>query len=158
MRWRSGSAWGLMVMALSLAACGKEARTLTADLPQTPPRGGDDPRIPKYQDNAYQIAQGGRYFGWYGCGSCHAVGARGVLDLGDGRWRHGGGFDQVFGFIAHGHPGALTHYGDRIPTEQLWQITAYVRNLPQVPSDRRRRQDHDTESEPQGSRWAGAKR
>ena len=157
MRFRAGSSWGLVLIALSLAGCGKEARTLTADLPQTPPRGADDPRIAKYQ-SAYQIAQGGRYFGWYGCGGCHAAGASGVLDLGDGRWRHGGDFDEVFGVIAHGHAGALAQYGDRIPTEQLWQITAYVRNLTQVPADKRRRQDHDSQGEPQGSSWSGAER
>jgi len=155
---RAGSRWGLVLIALSLAGCGKEARTLTADLPQTPPHGRDDPRIPKYQNNAYQIAQGGRYFGWYGCGDCHAAGASGVLDLGDGRWRHGSSFDQVYRVIAHGHPGELAHYGDRIPTEQLWQVTAYVRNLPQVPTDKRRRQDHDAQGEPTGGTWSGAKR
>ena len=158
MRSRAGPPWGLLLMALVLAGCGKEARTLTADLPQTPPHGADDPRIPKYESSAYQIAQGGRYFGWYGCGGCHAAGAKGVLDLGDGRWRHGGAFDQVYGFIASGHPGPLARYGDRIPAEQLWQIAAYVRNLTKVPADRRRRQDHDAESEPQGSTWTGAKR
>ena len=42
----------------------------------------------------------GRYFTWYGCGACLASGAKGVLALGDTAWRHGGGLDQVYRFIA----------------------------------------------------------
>jgi cytochrome c oxidase cbb3-type subunit 3 len=145
-------------MLVLLAGCSKEARTLSADLPQTPPYDAADPRIAKYQENAYQVAQGGRYFTWYGCGACHASGAKGVLDLGDGRWRHGGAFDQVYAVIAHGHRGVSANYGDKIPVEQLWQITAYTRDLTKVPPEKRRRQDHDQQAEPQGSTWTGAER
>lgn len=145
-------------MLVLLAGCSKEARTLSADLPQTPPHGGADPRIAKYQENAYQVAQGGRYFTWYGCGACHASGAKGVLDLGDVRWRYGGAFDQVYASIASGHRRVAVNYGDKIPVEQLWQITAYTRDMTKVPSEKRRRQDHDQQGEPQGSTWAGAER
>lgn len=138
------------MLLFALAGCSREARTLTADQPQTPPHGAADPRVPKYQGNAYQIVQGGRYFTWYGCGACHASGAKGVLDLDDGKWRPGSSFDQVYATIAHGHAGALAHYGERIPAEQLWQVTTYVRDLTQVPPDKRRRLDHDQQGEPQG--------
>lgn len=141
-----------------LTGCSKEARTLAADLPQTPPHGAADPRIAKYQDNVYQVAQGGRYFTWYGCGACHASGATGARDLGDGRWRHGGAFDQVYRFVADGHRRAGLRYGDTIPAEQLWQITAFVRDLSKVPLEKRRRLDHDQQAEPQGSTWTGAER
>ena len=148
----------MALMTAMLAGCSKEARTLAADLPQTPPHDAADPRIAKYQGNAYQVSQGGRMFTWYGCAACHAAGARGGLDLGDGRWRHGGGFDRVYGFIAHGHGAATPPYGDKIPVEQLWQITAYVRNLSNVPPEQRQRQDHDQQGEPQGATWSGAAR
>ena len=149
----------ITILALALlGGCSKEARTLLADQPQTPPAGASDPRVPKYQENAYQVSQGGRYFTWYGCGRCHAAGAKGVLDLGDGRWKHGGGFDQVYRFIARGHAGTLANYGDRIPVEQLWQIAAYVRDLGTVAPEKRRRQDHDEQAEPQGRTWSGAER
>ena len=108
-----------------------------------------------YERNVYQVAQGGRYFTWYGCGECHGGNARGTLNLGDTAWAHGGNLDQVFSYIAHGHRGALAPYGDRIPAEQLWQITAYVRNLPQLQPEKRRRQDLDQIAEPQGERWTG---
>jgi hypothetical protein len=47
-----------------LTGCSREARTLDPHIPTTPPVGPVDPRIPFYQANLYQIAQGGRYFSW----------------------------------------------------------------------------------------------
>jgi cytochrome c oxidase cbb3-type subunit III len=143
------------LLALPIASCNAESRTAGADLPQTAPSGPDDPRIASYQRNLYQIAQGGRYFTWYGCGGCHGAGARGALNLGDQAWRHGAGFDQVYAYIAKRHPGTPAGYAARIPVEQLWQVTAYVRTLPQLPAEKRRRQDLDQVGEPQGSNWSG---
>lgn len=144
-----------LALVAGVAGCSKEARTLGPDLPATPPNGPADPRAAKYENNVYQVAQGGRYFAWYGCGSCHGSGAQGAADLGDGRWMHGGALDRVYASIAHGHGGALAAYGDRIPAEQLWQLTAYVRSLPKLAPERRRRQDLDQTGEPQGRTWAG---
>ena len=144
-----------ILLGLLAAACSREARTVGPDLPQTPPNGRADPRAAKYEQNAYQISQGGRYFTWYGCGACHASDAKGVLNLGDEYWKHGGSLTDVYATIAHGHPGALAHLGDRIPTEQLWQITAYARTLHTLNPDQRRRQDLDQAGEPQGDNWSG---
>lgn len=146
----------LAVAMLALAGCSKEARSLDPSQPQTAPTGNADPRVERYQDNAYQISQGGRYFTWYGCGACHGSGATGVFNLGDGRWAHGGGFADVYRSIAQGHPGR--RYGELIPIETLWQITAYVRDLPKQPGEKRRRQDLDEAAEPQGRQWSGPRR
>jgi cytochrome c oxidase cbb3-type subunit 3 len=146
--------WLITLFAVLLfTGCSREERAVGAGLPQTPPGRGDDRRIPFYQENAYQIAQGGRYFAWYGCSSCHGDDAKGHLDLGTGRWIHGSGFDRVYQFIERGHDGHL--YEAQIPTEQLWQITAYVRDLPTIEREKRRRQDLDGTGEPQGSVWTG---
>lgn len=155
---RYGSEPGLCIFAVlaMLTACSQEARTLAPDLPQTPPHGAIDPRIAKYQDTLYQVAQGGRYFTWAGCGTCHAAGATGARNLSDGRWLHGGDFDRVYASIAYRHP--ARRYADTIPVEQLWQIAAYVRSLPQLPLEKRRRADRDQQNEPQGSIWTGAAR
>lgn len=126
-----------------------------ADSPQTAPRGAQDPRAAKYERNVYQVAQGGRYFTWYGCGACHGGVAKGALNLSDKIWVNGSDLDQVYAFIAYGHPGALARYGERIPAEQLWQITGYVRTLPQLTPEKRRRQDIDWVGEPQGASWTG---
>jgi mono/diheme cytochrome c family protein len=138
-----------MMLCIALPACSKESRA-AANQPVTPPISDDDPRDLRFAANAYQVSQGGRYFGWYGCAGCHSHTAQGVLDLHDGVWRRGGTLTQVYGFLASGHGG-----GARIPAEQLWQITAYVRDLPNWPAEMRRRQDLDLAAEPQGSTWNG---
>jgi mono/diheme cytochrome c family protein len=140
---------------LMLSACGQEARVVEAEVAQTAPRGPDDPRAPYYEGNVYQVAQGGRYFTWYGCGACHGRDAAGPADLADGLWRYGGALDQVYAFIAQGQPHGEGPYAPRIAAEQLWQITAYVRSLEQLPPERRRRQDLDLAGEPEGRRWSG---
>lgn len=146
--------WPFAALALLAApSCGREARDIGPSVPQTPPRSAGDPRVAYFQSNAYQVAQGGRYFGWYGCGGCHREGASGTLELSDGRWRHGAGFDRVYWAIADGH-GRL-RYGRHIPSEQLWQITAYVRDLPLHTPGKRRRQSVDQVGEPRGASWSG---
>lgn len=135
-----------------LAACSAEKRETRPAQPLTPPNGPSDPRIALVENNRYQVSQGGRYFTWYGCGACHGDDARGVLDLGDGVWHRGGGFDRVYDSIAHAH---RAPYGVRIPTEQLWQITAYVRELTALDRAQRRRQDLDQTGEPQAETWPG---
>lgn len=149
-----GEAIRILAVAASLAAtagCSKEARTLASDAPLSAPRSAADPRIPIFQANAYQISQGGRYFAWYGCASCHDADAMGWRDLGDGRWKHGGGFDQVYRVIAERHG----DIGARLPEQQRWQITAYVRDLSQQQREKRVRQDRDAAGEPAGTSWTG---
>ncbi len=84
-----------LAIATLVAGCGRERRSLAADQPQTPPTGAGDPRAPRYEKNAYQISQGGRYFTWYGCAGCHGAGAEGVKNLAKPQPRHGD-FDQVY--------------------------------------------------------------
>lgn len=147
----------ILILALAslpaLAACSREARNLGPSLPQTAPTGNADPRIAAYQSNLYQVAQGGRYFSWYGCSGCHDDGAPGAANLPDGQWRHGGGFAEVYQAIARHRPGH--DYERTIPIEQLWQLTAYVRDLPRHFPEKRRRTSLDQKGEPQGSRWSG---
>ena len=141
------------LLALSLAACSKEGRKLDPGQPQTAPAGPDDPRAAQFDGNVFQVAQGGRYFTWYGCGTCHRPESRGVLDLADRTWRHGGEVDAVYRSIAERH--GQRAYGRHIPAEQLWQMTAYVRQLGTLDPARRRRQDTDQRGEPQAQSWGG---
>jgi cytochrome c oxidase cbb3-type subunit 3 len=136
-----------------LFGCSNEARTVGPTLPQTAPANNDDARISSYQANLYQVAQGGRYFAWYGCIGCHTDDAPGVRNLPDSHWQHGDGFAQVYDAIADRH-GALT-YRKRIPVEQLWQLTAYVRDLPQHTPDKRHRLEADEKAEAVGPAWSG---
>jgi mono/diheme cytochrome c family protein len=137
-----------------LTGCAREARLLASDQPQTAPDGPGDPRESRYQDNYYQVSQGARYFSWYGCAGCHGPDAKGVLDLADGRWLHGGSVDQVYRAIG-AHPAPLPRYGERIPIEQLWQLTAFARDLSKNDPGKNRRNALEQEGEPQGTTWRG---
>lgn len=138
----------------ALVACTKEGRTLGPEQPLTPPVGASDKRIGVFQNNLYQVSQGGRYFSWYGCAGCHGSTAPNSHDLAPDLAQHPRAFDAIYAMIAD-HPRVPVHYRDRIPTEQLWQITAYVRALPATKPELRRRQDLDEAGEPQGAQWAG---
>lgn len=141
------------VLAMLLCGCSNEAREIGPTVPQTAPIGEQDPRIAYYQDNFGQVAQGGRYFLYYGCAGCHGDGAPGARALTDGRWKRGGGFAAVFTSIAHGHGDRA--YATRIPVEPLWQLTAYVRDLQRHTPEKRRRQALDQQAEPQEATWSG---
>ncbi|WP_137787807.1 c-type cytochrome [Sphingomonas sp. 3P27F8] len=138
----------------AVAACSAEKRPAAPSQPQTPPTGPEDPRISAYENNSYQLSQGGRYFAWYGCSACHAQRGGGGRDLADKKWVYGGEFDQVYRTIA-GHGGLTVKPGQSIPPEQLWQLSAYVRSLNQIDPAKRRRQDLDQAGEPQADNWSG---
>lgn len=140
-----------------LSACEAEVRD-DALQARTGPAGADDPRIVYFDGNAYQVGQGGRYAAWYGCNSCHGQGAQGILNLGDAGWRHGGRFFDIYRSIADRHSAPGERFGERIPVQQLWQITAYVRNLESFGAERTRRQSFDQTGEPEGGQWSGALR
>lgn len=142
-----------LLLTLTTAACQREAREVGPSVAITPPRSADDARIPYYQENAYQVSQGGRYFAWYGCSGCHADDSPDNRNLTDHHWHRGEAFDAVYTTIAAGH-GRLA-YARRVPPEQLWQITAYVRDLPRHTPEKRRRLSVDQTGEPQGDGWAG---
>lgn len=143
---------------LLLGACEREKRELSPSPPATAPTGPADPRAALYQQNNYQVSQGGRLFGWYGCQSCHGDDATGVRNLADNQWRYGGDPAAIYASIAHGRAGGMPAYGGRIPPEQIWQLTAYARELHETEPAKRRRQDLDQAGEPQGTSWTGAVR
>jgi cytochrome c oxidase cbb3-type subunit 3 len=147
--------WRMVILTAMLvagASCSKEGRTLASDQPQTPPTGAADPRIPAYADNVYQVSQGSRYFIWYGCGACHTTDARAGMNL-DNQSGQGRSLAKVYGFIADGH---TTKYGDKVPVEQLWQISAYVLDRAKTDPAKTRRAGMDGRGEPQGDTWGGA--
>jgi cytochrome c oxidase cbb3-type subunit 3 len=143
----------LVPILLAGASCSKEGRTLASNQPQTPPTGAGDPRIPVYTNNVYQVAQGSRYFTWYGCAACHGGNAGEATNLDDDHWQHGETLDAVYGFVSDGH---AVEYRDRISVEQLWQISAYVLDRAKTAPAKTRRADMDGKGEPQGDQWNGA--
>lgn len=139
---------------LAVTGCSKEYRDLGPEQPQTAPRGPGDPRAAYFEGNSYQVSQGGRYFSWYGCAGCHGDAASGARDLAADMRQRPAMFDRVYAAIAD-HPAVPYRYRERIPIEQLWQITAYVRSLKSLGPERRHRQNLDQAGEPQGTNWSG---
>ena len=143
----------LPLAGVSAASCEYEKRPIGPDRPLSPPTGPADPRIRFYDKNAWQMSTGGRLFTWYGCGDCHDVNARFPLNLRGGR-----PVDLVTTYqaIANGAPPAMPAYANRMPSESIWQIAAYVRSLRTLKDTKRARTDLDQKAEPSGTTWKGA--
>ena len=141
---------GLLAMAVA-TGCEYEKRPVGPDRPLSPPNGAADARIQFYEKNAWQMANGGRLFTWYGCGACHDAQAKGFMSLRGGRLV---AFQVVYGAIANGGDG-MPKYKDRMPTESIWQLAAYVRSLRTLKDTKRERGDLDQKGEPTGAKWAG---
>lgn len=155
---RVRAAAGLLLCVLAVAACAPEKRQLTPTSPLSDPTGPTDPRAALFEHNSWRVSEGGLYFTLYGCGSCHGGTAKGVLALDDDSWRYGGSLRDVFLSIADGRAGGMPAYRSRMPQEQLWQVTTYVRQLHKMEPAARRRQDADQQGQPTGDTWNGALR
>ena len=80
--------------------------------------------------NAYEVAQGKKYFQWYNCVGCHAHGGGAIGPaLMDDQWIYGSKPDEIFATIMQGRPNGMPSFRGRIPEEQAWQIVAYVRSM-----------------------------
>jgi cytochrome c oxidase cbb3-type subunit 3 len=145
-RCRSAARAALVLAAAGalLAACQREARdvrgedapaarpaTATTQLvPGEPVAAPPDPRAQAVNGNAYQISQGSRLFRWYNCNGCHANGGGGMgPPLMDDQWRYGGSIEQIYASIAQGRPNGMPAFGTKVPSDQIWQLAAYVRSL-----------------------------
>jgi cytochrome c oxidase cbb3-type subunit 3 len=84
----------------------------------------------QYEGNAYHISEGKRLFTWFNCVGCHAHGGG---DSGpalmDDRWIYGGEIDQIYLTIVQGRPNGMPAFGGKIPSQQIWQLAAYVRSM-----------------------------
>jgi cytochrome c oxidase cbb3-type subunit 3 len=89
-----------------------------------------DPRAQKYYDNAEAVTTGKRLFGQYNCSGCHSNGGGGMgPSLMDDEWIYGGRLEQIHQTLIEGRPNGMPAWGGKIPDEQLWQLSAYVRSL-----------------------------
>lgn len=95
------------------------------------------PDAESYQQEAYQISEGKRLFGWFNCTGCHGNGGGGSgPPLMDAKWIYGGNIENIVATIREGRPNGMPSFRGKIPDNQIWQIAAYVRSLSgNVPSD-----------------------
>jgi cytochrome c oxidase cbb3-type subunit 3 len=89
-----------------------------------------DPRAAAYYDNADAVNTGKRLFGQYNCSGCHSNGGGGMgPSLMDGAWIYGGRLEQIHQTLVEGRPNGMPTWGGKIPDQQLWQLSAYVRSM-----------------------------
>jgi cytochrome c oxidase cbb3-type subunit 3 len=146
----------LLTVLLAVPACEREQRRFTeaspaSGIPQTLKMGDLQPGGPSpdaatqsaYDENAWAISEGKRYYEWFNCVGCHAHGGGGMgPPLMDSRWIYGSEPENVFATIMQGRPNGMPSFRGRIPRQQAWQITAYVRSLAGLtPSDARSQRD-----------------
>jgi cytochrome c oxidase cbb3-type subunit 3 len=130
------------IMVLSLSSCKRERRDFDASPPAAATvatrvsalRPGpivDTTPVPNpYEDNAYARSQGQLLFAKFNCTGCHAHGGGGQGPaLMDSLWIYGSDPDQIFATIVEGRPNGMPSFRGKLTTNQVWQLTAYVRSL-----------------------------
>ncbi len=135
-----------LALLLSLAGCGHSAPPPT---PTVPAAAGDesvivssldpgldhsvstlDPRAAKYYNNAAAVNDGKRLFGQYNCSGCHSNGGGGMgPSLMDDEWIYGSRLEQIHQTLVEGRPNGMPAWGGKIPDDQLWDLSAYVRSM-----------------------------
>jgi cytochrome c oxidase cbb3-type subunit 3 len=120
---------------LPAAASRPESTAVSGLVPGVPAPG--QPVLSPYQENAYGIAEGKRLYTAFNCNGCHAQGGGGIGPaLMDANWIYGSAPDQIYSSIAQGRPNGMPMFGSRVPSQQIWQLVAYVQTLSmQVPRD-----------------------
>jgi cytochrome c oxidase cbb3-type subunit 3 len=90
-----------------------------------------------YQDSAWAVSEGKRYFEAYNCVGCHAHGGGGMgPPLMDAEWIYGSDPRQIFSTIVEGRPNGMPSFGGKIPEQQVWMLVAYVQSMSgQLPKD-----------------------
>jgi cytochrome c oxidase cbb3-type subunit 3 len=135
----------ILVCLLLLSGCKREQRDLRMDppidsamnaialMPELISGAPPDVEVAlgkRYDGNAWQLSQGKRLYDWFNCKGCHANGggASGPAFL-DGWWRYGPDIVSVFSSIRDGRPHGMPAFRDKLTTEQMWQLSGYVRSM-----------------------------
>jgi cytochrome c oxidase cbb3-type subunit III len=131
----------VVFLASVLCACEREERRFTEDpaasqapnsiaLSALQPGTTTGAQESPYEYNAYAIAQGKQLFEWFNCSGCHAQGGGAIGPaLMDAQWIYGDQPQNIFSTIVEGRPNGMPSFRGRIPTQQVWQLVAYVRSL-----------------------------
>lgn len=133
----------VVLAVLALAACQREERrfeppvgsTISAPpvrMSEIQPSATDTSTTiaPRYEVNAYALAEGKRLFAWYNCNGCHANGGgdKGPA-LMDDVWIYGSAPSNIYATIVEGRPNGMPSFGGHIPDQQIWQLVAYVESM-----------------------------
>src|SRR5206468_1770246 len=90
-----------------------------------------------FEQSAYSVAEGKRFYQAYNCVGCHAQGGGAIGPaLMDSEWIYGSSLEQIHSTIIQGRPNGMPSFAGKIPDYQVWEIAAYVRSMSgQLPSD-----------------------
>lgn len=98
--------------------------------------GAVDLHLPEDVPNPLQgqnsaIESGKELFIKMNCAGCHGYGAKGSMgpNLTDKYWRYGGAPVDVFKSIFEGRPQGMPAWGEKLSTNEIWQVVAYIQSL-----------------------------
>jgi cytochrome c oxidase cbb3-type subunit III len=133
----------LVVGAMAAIACDRDPRVggqrpaavpppeVVAQVPLTP--GGMTARRTMqnpFAGDTRALAEGERLYHWMNCSGCHFNGGGGMgPPLMDDDWIYGGAPAQIYDSIAAGRANGMPVYGDKLASEQIWQIVVFVESL-----------------------------
>ena len=77
------------------------------------------------------INRGKHLFVRMNCAGCHGYDAKGGMgpDLTDRYWRYGGSPVAIYESIIEGRPQGMPAWSAAVPSEQVWDIVAYIETL-----------------------------
>jgi cytochrome c oxidase cbb3-type subunit III len=77
------------------------------------------------------LQEGRRSFVWYNCAGCHGDHGGGGMgpSLRDEVWLYGSSDAQIADSIVHGRNYGMPAWGRMLTSEQVWQITAYLKSM-----------------------------
>ncbi len=100
--------------------------------------GTPDPRIERFEKNAFHVGEGHRLYEQFNCADCHGVGGGGGIGpaLIDEEWIYGASSPQIVATLIQGRPNGMPSFRNVLTEEQMWQIAAWVRTMAlQTPKD-----------------------
>jgi cytochrome c oxidase cbb3-type subunit 3 len=121
------------------AAANEERLPAIAQVPFAP--GGTEPvreqseGMRAIMDDPEQIAAGRQLYLAMNCVGCHSHGGGGMGPaLIDDTWIYGSEIENIAASIREGRPAGMPAFRGFLPEEQIWQIAAYVRSMPEAAS------------------------
>ena len=84
-----------------------------------------------YGMQANVLTEGRRLFIWFNCYGCHGGRAGGGMgpSLRDPDWLYGSSDQAIFNSIAEGRQHGMPAWGTKLPDEEMWKITAYIKSM-----------------------------
>jgi cytochrome c551/c552 len=145
MKTRAVISSAMWVLAVLTAGCGKQQSTASAETAAAAPGVGYEAHVnaggvappalaPTHRPagNASDAKAGEGLFSSMNCDGCHGGGATGWEgpSLVDGRWRYGGGDEEIFQSIFYGRPKGMPAYGGVVGADGVWMMVAYLKSQP----------------------------